>query len=192
MGTRMKKLLAILPLLVLLPAYLWADFSRSQLVLHPRLPGTGPFIIEISGIWPTDCHPGEQKPVVESFDGHTVEIGFEIIVVHITCNSSDTSFRVLVDMSEVVRTNKPLEDLLDVRVSFQGETLEQTLELVCPQDRDCASLLGDKQRPEPGLYSTPGLANQGLVVARQNAATAIFRWFTMNPAQMSGCSPATV
>jgi hypothetical protein len=80
----MKKLLAILPLLALLPANLVADFSRSQAVLHPRLPGTGPFIIEISGIWPTDCHPGEQKPIVESFDGHTVEIGFEIIVVHIT------------------------------------------------------------------------------------------------------------
>ena len=174
MGTTMKKLLAILPLLALLPANLCADFSRSQVVLHPRLPDTGPFIIEISGIWPTDCHPGEQKPVVESFDGHTVEIGFEIIVVHITCNTSDTSYRVLVDMSEVVRTNKPLEDLLEVRVSFQGETLEQTLELVCPQDRDCASLRADQQLPEPGLYSTPGLANQGLLVARQNAATAIF------------------
>ena len=174
MGTKMKKLLAILPLLALLPSGLLADFSRSQAVLHPRFPGTGPFIIEISGIWPTDCHPGEQKPVIESFDGHAVEIGFEIIVVHVTCNASDTRYRALVDMSEVVRTSKPLGDMLDVRVSFGENILEQALELVCPQDWDCASLSGNQQRPEPGLYSSPGLANQGLLVARQNGAMAIF------------------
>ena len=100
----MKKLFAILPLLALLSSSLLADFSRSQVVLHPRFPGTGPFIIEISGVWPTDCHPGEQKPVIESFDGQVVEIDFEIIVVHITCNTIDTEYRVLVDMSEVVVT----------------------------------------------------------------------------------------
>ena len=116
----------------------WADFSNSQVVLHPRFPDTNPFIIEISGIWPTDCHPGEQKPEVESFDGHTVEIGFEIIIVHITCNISDTPYRVLVDMSDVVGKSEPPAELLNVQVSFGGGTLEQTLELVCPQDRDCA------------------------------------------------------
>ncbi len=170
----MKKLLAILPLLALLPSSVLADFSRSQAVLHPTFPGTGPFIIEISGTWPTDCHPGEQKPVVESFDGHTVEIGFEIIIVHITCNTRDTPYRVLVDMSEVVRTTKPLGDMLDIQASFQGGTLEQTLELVCPEDWDCASLPGNQQWPEPGLYYASGLSNQGLLVARQNAATVIF------------------
>jgi hypothetical protein len=171
----MKKLFAILPLLALLPSSVLADFSRSQVVLHPRFPGTSPFIIEISGTWPTDCHPGEQKPVVESFDGHAVEIGFEIIIVHITCNISDTPYRALVDMSEVIRTSKPLGDLLDIQVSFQGDTLEQTLGLFCQEDgEDCADLPGDQQQPEPGLYSTPGLTNQGLMVARQNAATAIF------------------
>ena len=77
-------------------------------------------------------------------------------------------------MSEVVRTTKPRADMLDVQVNFQGATLAQTLELVCPQDGDCANLSGDQQRPEPGLYSAPGLANQGLVVAWQNAAMAIF------------------
>ncbi len=170
----MKKLFAILPLLALLSSSLLADFSRSQVVLHPRFPGTGPFIIEISGTWPTDCHPGEQKPVVESFDRQVVEIDFEIIVVHITCNTIDTKYRVLVDMSEVVGTSKSPGDMLDVQVSFQGESLERTLELVCPEDLDCASLGGYQQRPEPGLYFTPGLANQGLLVARQNTATAIF------------------
>ena len=170
----MKKLLAIVPLLALLSSYVLADFSRSHVVAHPRLPGTGSFIIEISGTWPTDCHPGEQKPLVESFDGYTVEIGFEIIVVHVTCNTSDTGYRALVDMSEVVRTTKPLGDMLDVQVSFQGATLEQSLELDCPPDQDCANLSGDQQRPAPGLYHAPGLANQGLLVARQDAAMAIF------------------
>jgi len=173
-GARMKKLLAIVLLLALLPSSLFADFSRSQTVLHPRFPGTSPFIIEISGIWPTDCHPGEQKPVVESFDGRTVEIEFEIIIVHITCNITDTSYRVLVDMSEVVSTNKPQGDKLDVHVSFQGETLEQTLDLVCPEGSDCDSFSGDQQRPEEGLYYAPGLANQGLLLARQNNAMAIY------------------
>lgn len=43
----------------LLPAVVMAGFSQSQLQLHPRHPGDGPFIIEVSGTWPNDCHPGE-------------------------------------------------------------------------------------------------------------------------------------
>jgi hypothetical protein len=152
----------------------WADFSNSSIQSHPFYPFDGPFILEISGIWPTDCHPGEQKPVVESFDGHAVEIGFEFVIIHITCNISDTPYRVLVDMSEVVRKKAALGDLLNVRVDFGGATLEQTLELVCPQAPDCANLGGDRQRPETGLYFASGLAKHGLLVARQNAATAIF------------------
>ena len=118
MGAKMNKIFAFLPLLVLLPSSLFADFSRSQATLHPRLPGTEPFVIEISGTWPNDCHPGEQKPVVESFDGRKVEIAFEIIIVHITCNSIDTRYRVLVDMSEVVRSTKTIGDLLAIQASF--------------------------------------------------------------------------
>ena len=83
----LNKLPAFVSLLILLSSSLYADFSSSNLELHPQLPGTEPFILEISGTWPTDCHPGEQKPVVKSFDGHRVEIEFEIIVVHITCNN---------------------------------------------------------------------------------------------------------
>ena len=163
-----------MPLLILLSSSLLADFSRTHLISHPQLPGTEPFILEISGTWPTDCHPGEQKPVVKSFDGHRVEIEFEIVVVHITCNTIDTDYRALVDMSEVVRITKPLGDVLEVQVSFQGDNFEQTLELACPVDIDCASFSGKQQLPERGLYVTPDRASEGLLVARQNNITAIF------------------
>lgn len=174
MDTRIAKLLFALLLLTLLQSSLSADFSRAQVELHPPFPDTGPFIIEINGIWPTDCHPGEQKPVVESFDGQTVEIGFEIIVVHITCNTSDTNYRVLVDMSEAVRSSQPRSDSLLIRADFQGETLEQTVDLVCPEGSDCAGLAGEQHGVEPGLYYAPNLANQGLLVARQSTGMAIY------------------
>lgn len=174
MDTQMTKLLFALPLLTLLQSGASADFSGSQVELHPLFPGTGPFIVEISGTWPTDCHPGEQKPVVESFDGQTVNIGFEIIVVHITCNMSDTSYRVLVDLSEAVRTTKPQSNSLLIRADFQGETFEQTVDLVCPDGSDCAGLTGDPHGVEPGLYYAPNLANQGLLLARQSTGTAIY------------------
>jgi hypothetical protein len=161
-------------LLLLLPASAPADFSRSDAVLHPAFPGSGPFIIEISGTWPTDCHPGEQKPVVESFDGQTVEIGFEIIVVHITCNDTDTPYRVLVDMSESVRTGPSVADRLRLRAQFQGETFEQTLDVVCPDDASCETGDATARGAEPGLYFSPALANQGLLVARQGTGTAIY------------------
>ena len=99
----MHRLLTCLFFLTLLATDVAADFSSSQLELHPRYPGDGLFIIEVSGTWPSDCHPGEQKPVVESFDGQAVTVVFEIIVVHVTCNDFDTPYRVLVDMSETLR-----------------------------------------------------------------------------------------
>jgi len=170
----MKKLLAVLLLLASLPSGILANFSGSQVELHPHFPGSSPFIIEISGTWPNDCHPGEQKPVVESYDGQTVVIEFEIIIVHITCNTRDTAYRVLVDMSEAVRVTKPLGDMLDVEVRFEEESLEQTVQLVCPDDSDCAILSGNPQSADPGLYHAPGLSNQGLLVARQNSAMTIF------------------
>jgi hypothetical protein len=170
----MRKLFIIPALILMLSPSVWADFSRSQVVLHPVFPATNPFIIEISGTWPTDCHPGEQKPVVESWDGQTVEIEFEIIVVHITCNTVDTTYRVLVDMSEAVRKTAPQGDELNVLASFDGEPLDETVDLVCPQGMDCENLAGEQQKPEPGLYYAPDLANQGLLLARQNTAMAIY------------------
>lgn len=174
MATKINKLFTMLSLLVLLISTVAADFSNSQASLHPRFPGSGPFIIEISGTWPNDCHPGEQKPVVESFDGHTVNIGFETIIVHITCNTVDTNYRVLVDMSETIRTNQPTGELLTVQLSFSGSGLQQTLELVCQEEGGCAGFTADEQRPEQGLYDAPALANQGLLLTRQNGAMGIF------------------
>jgi hypothetical protein len=168
----MQKLFVMLSLVASLQTSVLADFSRSQLGLHPHYPAAGPFIIEISGTWPSDCHPGEQKPLVASWDGQTVKIEFEIIVVHITCNDVDTDYRVLVDMSAAVRTMSPLGDKLAVQVSFGGETWEQTVDLVCPTVGECAGKA--VRQVELGLYHAPGLMNQGLLVARQNDATAIY------------------
>ena len=170
----MKKPLLLLSLLALIQSTVLADFSRSQAALHPRLPAAGPFIIEIGGTWPTDCHPGEQKPVVAAWDGQSVRIEFEIIVVHVTCNDVETPYRVLVDMSEAVRTLEPLGDTLDLQVDYQGATWQQSLPLVCPPGDDCTADHGASQGPDPGLYHAPDLQNQGLLVARQNDATAIY------------------
>lgn len=174
MNVRTRRNHAILLLVALLSPVTRADFSDAQLVLHPRFPGSNPFIIEITGTWPTDCHPGEQKPVVESFDGHTAEIGFETIVFHITCNFKDTDYRVLVDMSEAVRKTKPQGGTLDIMVGFGDAVLQQSVDLACQPGVDCESPGGNRQRLETGVYYTPGLDNQGLLVARQNASTSIF------------------
>lgn len=170
----MNKLPAYLLLLILLQTSVLADFSNAQVSLHPRYPAGGPFIIEINGTWPSDCHPGEQKPVVESWDGHTLEIGFEIIVVHVTCNEHDTPYRSLIDLSEAIRTMKPVGGSLDMTVSFDGENWVQTLQLVCPEADDCAAAVPDQGWVDPGIYIAPDRPNQGLLVARQNAATAIY------------------
>jgi len=170
----MKKKFVALLLLILIPFTVSAGFSGSFASLHPHFPATGPFIIEISGTWPTDCHPGEQKPVVESYDGHDVKIGFEIIIVHVTCNTIDTDFRVLVDMSQLVQTTRPVSDSLNIQASFQGDSFEQSVDLYCPENWDCTVHPGDQVRPEKGLYDSPHLLNQGLLVARQNGAMGIF------------------
>jgi len=169
----MNKLPIILPFLLLFSASAAADFSNSQISLHPELPGGEPFIIEISGIWPDDCHPGEQKPVVAGFNGQLVEIEYEIIIVHVTCFPGDTPYRSLVDMSEVLRmSTHPIANRLDIKVDFQGATLEQAVDLVCPDTGACVP--PPKPATESGIYAAPGLSNQGLLVERQNAAMAIY------------------
>jgi hypothetical protein len=170
----MRKLAAALLIVSLQSSGLLADFSRSEASLHPAYPGSAPFILEIGGVWPSDCHPGEQLPVVQSFDGLKVEIEYEIIVVHITCNETDTPYRSLVDMTEAVRTTKPLGDALEVRVHFQGATFRQSLDLNCPDRTECADTSGKWPLIERGLYVTPDRSREGMLVARQDGATVIY------------------
>lgn len=165
---------ALLSFLSLLPVTGIADFSGSQLTPHPRYPAGEPFILELTGSWPDDCHPGEQKPVIDAYDGEVLEIGFETIVVHITCNTAETPFRVLIDLSEAMRAQQPVGDTLQLKITYDQSVLESTLQLVCPEDADCTRMLSNQQLAEPGLYVSQGLNKQGLLVARQNEAMAIY------------------
>ncbi|NNE05620.1 MAG: hypothetical protein HKN15_07860 [Xanthomonadales bacterium] len=152
---------------------LWANFSDSLVTLHPPFPVSAPFIIEIAGTWPSDCHPGEQKPVVRSFDGQTVQIEFEIIVFHVVCNDVATDYRVLVDMNEAVQATPPVADTLDILVEFQGATLTWKARLSCRPEIDCAGPRMAKL-PERGLFTTPERKDEGLLVARQNDVTVVY------------------
>lgn len=166
--------LLVFPVLACLPwSGLMADFADSTVALHPAAPGTSPFTIEIIGTWPNDCHPGEQKPVVTSFDGQTVTIGFEIIVVHVTCNDVDTDYRVLVDMYEAVLATPPVSDEIDIMAEFQGAALNWTASLVCHPEIDCVEP-SNSLLPERGLFVTPERKDEGLLIARQNETTVIY------------------
>jgi hypothetical protein len=169
------KMLRTAVLMVLfVSASLAADFSRSQLTAHPLYPADGPFILEISGTWPTDCHPGEQLPFVRSFDGQTLEIEYEIVLAHVICNDFETDFRSLVDVSEAIRQQPALSGAIDVRVDYVGALLEQSLALDCPSSQLCDASAVRQLLPERGLYVTPDRTSEGLLVARQNEVTAIY------------------
>jgi len=170
----MKGIRFILPLLILGSSSILADFTRSHMVLHPQYPGNNPFFLEISGTWPSDCHPGEQRPVVRSFDGQRLEVEFEIVVVHITCNPVDTEFRSLLDVSPVLRDTKATGKTLTVSLDFLGAKLEGSLDLACPTGDDCEIPRSAFQRPERGLYVTPGRASEGLLIARQEEVTVVY------------------
>jgi len=170
----MMQWLVLTALLAGIPSLVTADFSRSAAELHPMYPGGNPFIVELQGTWPSDCHPGEQKPVVQSFDGRTLEIGFETIVVHITCNEVDANYRVLVDTSNLPATTRPQSSQLDILVHFGGETLQQTVDLICPPNTNCSGLVAGRHQPQNGAFFVPGLSSQGLLVVRQNNGAAIF------------------
>ena len=97
----------LFPLLFIFFNPAWADFSNTKVWHHPLYIGdTEPFLIDLKGEWPTDCHPGEQKPVISEYTGDFVLIEFETIVEHVTCNDVATAYRVLVDMSDVIDTVK--------------------------------------------------------------------------------------
>lgn len=152
----------------------WADFSNTQVWWHPLyLVHNEPFLIDLRGEWPTDCHPGEQKPIISEYTGDTVLVEFEIIVEHVTCNDVVTPYRVLVDMSDVIDTVVGEFDFVDVTVRFDGFELEHQLTKFCglwcdppPPPRDI--------KPEAGLYNSDGLEKQGLLLARQNQSMGVY------------------
>lgn len=169
-----NRTLGLLTVFLLFCSPVVADFSNSVVSLHPAHPGSEPFLISISGTWPTDCHPGEQLPVVSSFDGYTVQIEFEIIIVHVTCNEVETSYRSLVDMNDLLITTPPLSQILRVRVDFDGVIIEQSLELTCPDGEDCSDSTEIQLLPEKGLYITPARAKEGLLIDRQNQTAIVY------------------
>lgn len=151
----------------------WADFSSTQMWHHPfYIDDDAPFILDFKGEWPTDCHPGEQKPVISAYTGDTVLIEFEIITEHITCNDTATPYRVLVDMGDVVDDVPGQFPALDVTVRFGGAELHKVLDKHClmcdppPPPRDV--------KPEPGLYNNAALDKQGLIIARQNDRMGVY------------------
>ncbi len=150
----------------------WADFSNALFQLHPAQPMDGePYLIEVTGEWPTDCHPGEQKPVIRDYTGDTALIEFETIVEHVTCNDVVTPYRVLIDMSDV--TDSVTGAFIDIEVSlrFDGTEFTKLLTLVCI----CSPVpVGPQINPEAGLYHSDGLEKQGLLLARQNQRMAAY------------------
>lgn len=151
----------------------WADFSNTQVWHHPLYIGdTEPFLIDLKGEWPTDCHPGEQKPVINEYTGDSVLIEFETIIEHVTCNDVVTPYRVLVDMSDVIDTVEGEFRSILITVRFGGAELEHLLDKRClmcdppPPPRDI--------KPEAGLYESDGLEKQGLLLARQNQRMGVY------------------
>ena len=152
----------------------WADFSNTIALIHPMYVGTNePFIVDIRGEWPTDCHPGEQKPVITEYTGDTALIEFETIVVHVNCNDVDTPYRVLVDMSDVVGSLEGEFRFIDITVRFGEAELGVEVPNPCiflcspvPQPRDI--------KPESGLYYSDDLEKQGLLLARQNQRMGVY------------------
>jgi hypothetical protein len=139
----------------------WAYFSNTSIQLHPYYPLDGPFVLEINGDWSNDCHPGEQRPVIRSYDGNSVLIEFDIIVVHITCNETVTPYRVLVDMSDVVDTVEGDFPSLEITVRFGGDEFHQSVMLDCEPMAACEEPVVGDIRPEEGLYHNMELQNQG-------------------------------
>lgn len=152
----------------------WADFSNTQVRLHPQYPADGPFVLEFKGDWSSDCHPGEQQPVIRAYDGDSVLIEFDIIVVHVTCNQVTTPYRVLVDMSDVIGTVAGQFTNLEITVRFGGYELNETVTLGCGLDMPCPEPPVEDVWPEEGVFRDVGLQKQGLHLTRQNQWLAAF------------------
>ena len=150
-----------------------ADFSSTSVWSHPLYAADKePYILDIRGNWSTDCHPGEQKPIISEYTGDTVLIEFETIVEHVTCNEVVTPFRVLVDMSDVVESVPGKFVIVDVTVRYGGDEVVETTMRPCilcspvPPPRDV--------KPEAGIYYSNGLQQQGILIARQNQRMGVY------------------
>jgi hypothetical protein len=158
----------------------WADFSNMEAITHPSWPSTAhylpsgvPYLIELKGEWPTDCHPGEQKPVITEYTGDSALIEFETIVEHVFCNDVVTPFRVLIDISDVFGSFEGAFGEIEITVRFGESDYKDTLSLSCPV---CSPppLPGPPTNPEAGLYYSDGMEKQGLLLARQNQRMGAF------------------
>lgn len=164
----------LFPLLFIFFNSAWADFSNTHVWHHPLyFTANEPYVIDIRGKWSTDCHPGEQKPVISEYTGDSVLIEFETIVEHVTCNEVVTPFRVLVDMSDVIDTVVGEFPRVDVTIRFSGSEYVRAIGMNCilcgdppPPPRDI--------KPEAGLYHSDGLEKQGLLLARQNQRMGVY------------------
>jgi len=150
----------------------WADFSNISQDIHPNTPISDPFILEITGDWPTDCHPGEQKPVIRQYDKGSALVEFETIVEHVTCNEVSTPYRVLIDMSDIDASVEGRWSPFVVTIRFDGFEYKAKLTLA-------PSIVGPPPpvwfvNPEAGLYHSDGLEKQGLLLARQNQRMAVY------------------
>jgi hypothetical protein len=145
----------------------WAGFSSTRVYAHPLYwVSSEPYLLDIKGDWTSDCHPGEQKPVISEYTGDSVLIEFEIITEHVSCNDVLTPYRVLVDMSDVVDDVPGEFFSIDVTIRFGGDEHMERVFRGCPL---CSPPPPPRDvKPEAGIYYSNGLEKQGLLIARQN------------------------
>ncbi len=151
----------------------WADFSKTRVYAHPLYwVSSEPYLLDIKGDWSSDCHPGEQKPVISGYTGDSVLIEFEIITEHVTCNDVLTPYRVLVDMSDVVDDISGEFFSIDVTIRFGGDEHMERVFRGCPL---CSPPPPPRDvKPESGIYYSSGLEKQGLLLARQNQRMGVY------------------
>ena len=150
-----------------------ADFSDTGVYAHPLYwVSYEPYLLDIKGNWSSDCHPGEQKPVISEYTGDSVLIEFEIITERVNCNDVLTPYRVLVDMGDVVDDVAGEFPSIDVTIRFGGDEHMKRVFQGCPL---CSPVPPPRDvKPESGIYYSNGLEKQGLLIARQNQRMGVY------------------
>lgn len=161
------KLRHLFPLFALCFNTAWAEFSSTRVYAHPLYwVSSEPYLLDIRGDWTSDCHPGEQKPIISEYTGDSVLVEFEIITEHVNCNDVLTPYRVLVDMSDVVDDVPGEFFSIDVTIRFGGDEHMERVFRGCPL---CSPVPPPRDvKPESGIYYSNDLEKQGLLLARQN------------------------